>query len=168
MSNPTDRLFVGVDPGKHGSIVFTYPGMFGQGLWIKHVYDMPLKGGKVDPVGVVNILRERSAQTVLVTYEDNHQSFGNEGRSSLWAFAACCGALPYVMEALNLRALPVGPKTWKAHYGLIGSTKKGSLELARKMFPGSANLLTRAKDEGRAEALLIAHYGYEMVTKRLK
>ena len=40
----------------------------------------------------------------------------------------------------------------------LGSDKKASLAMARGLFPKNAADLTRAKDDGRAEALLLIEY----------
>lgn len=48
----------------------------------------------------------------------------------------------------------VAPRTWKKALGL-GRQKDASLRLAREHFPTMADRLTRKKDDGRAEALLI-------------
>jgi len=49
----------------------------------------------------------------------------------------------------------VSPQVWKRALGLSGKGKDGSLMLARQLFPGAAADLRRAKDDGRAEALLL-------------
>lgn len=49
------------------------------------------------------------------------------------------------------------PAAWKKALGL-GTDKKDSISMAKKLFPGAAPLLARAKDHGKAEAILIAWY----------
>ena len=60
------------------------------------------------------------------------------------------------------------PQLWKKHYGLKrekdetkAQYKGKSVELARKLFPAASSLLMLSKD-GRAEALLIAKYVYDL------
>ena len=62
----------------------------------------------------------------------------------------------------------VTPAVWKRHFGLIfpkgtpkAQIKAASRALAQKRFPALADLFKRVKDDGRAEACLIALYGYE-------
>jgi hypothetical protein len=53
----------------------------------------------------------------------------------------------------------VQPAAWKRAAGLpAGAPKAASIEAARRLLPGSAPHLTRAKDHNRADALLIAMY----------
>ena len=52
------------------------------------------------------------------------------------------------------------PASWKKHFKL--SKDKGvSRATASQRFPQNAELFKRVKDDGRAEAALIALYGYE-------
>lgn len=53
----------------------------------------------------------------------------------------------------------VTPSVWKAKMGLLNSSKGASREIARTLYPSCAPSLSRVKDDGRAEALLLAHYG---------
>ena len=55
----------------------------------------------------------------------------------------------------------VTPQTWKKVYGLKGGkeNKDMSRQKASQLFPTYANLWARKKDDGRAEAVLLAHYG---------
>jgi crossover junction endodeoxyribonuclease RuvC len=50
------------------------------------------------------------------------------------------------------------PAVWKKALGLLKKPKSASLRLARRLYPDARPFLARAKDEGRAEALLLAHY----------
>lgn len=50
------------------------------------------------------------------------------------------------------------PGVWKKAEGLIKKPKSASLRLARRLYPEARPFLARAKDEGRAEAMLLAHY----------
>lgn len=59
----------------------------------------------------------------------------------------------------------VAPKVWQRHWlrgsGEPGWSKEYALELAREFFPDMRGELERKKDDGRAEALLIALYAKE-------
>jgi crossover junction endodeoxyribonuclease RuvC len=54
----------------------------------------------------------------------------------------------------------VTPQKWQKHYGK-SSDKEHSRQLANRLFPSLADRLNRKKDDGSAEALLIAKYGSE-------
>jgi crossover junction endodeoxyribonuclease RuvC len=52
----------------------------------------------------------------------------------------------------------VSPQKWKRHFGLT-SDKDESRRAASRLLPKSAHLWARVKDDGRAEAALLAIYG---------
>jgi hypothetical protein len=60
-----------------------------------------------------------------------------------------------VIQARHIRIELVTPSVWKRALGL-GKDKDASLHKARLLFPMAE--LHLAKHDGRAEALLIAHY----------
>lgn len=70
------------------------------------------------------------------------------------------GHIECLCALLNYKLMPaVRPQEWKKHFGLRGTDKHASLELARSLFPEAAKMyLSRVKDHNRADALLIALY----------
>jgi crossover junction endodeoxyribonuclease RuvC len=75
-----------------------------------------------------------------------------------------------ILATLDIAQLPyelVMPAKWKRALGLIMpkasylDRKRASLDRARMMFPNAP--LDRQRDNGRAEAMLIAHYGQRYV-----
>jgi crossover junction endodeoxyribonuclease RuvC len=63
-----------------------------------------------------------------------------------------------MLEALKIPYGEIHPMSWKKEFMLIKQPKERSIEVARQLFPSAAERLTRKKDHGRAEALLIAEY----------
>lgn len=70
-----------------------------------------------------------------------------------WEMACVALGIPYTF---------VTPPVWKKKMfsGQPGSDKGASIARAKQLFPNMARKLTRKGDDGRAEALLIALYGY--------
>ena len=64
-----------------------------------------------------------------------------------------------VLAALAIPCTLVTPGVWKRHHGLIGGDKSESRAKAIALWPGHADLFKRRKDDGRAEAALVAVYG---------
>ncbi len=66
------------------------------------------------------------------------------------------------LAALGVKVVPVSAKRWKPVFGLSGPgvTKAHSRYMASALFPHLEKELSRQKDHGRAEALLIAVYGH--------
>lgn len=80
-----------------------------------------------------------------------------EGVVSVFAFGEAFGKVIGAVEAMNVRVLSVAPVVWKRKLGLLGTDKKASIRLACRTYRSARSRLTRVKDNGRAEALLIAH-----------
>jgi crossover junction endodeoxyribonuclease RuvC len=88
--------------------------------------------------------------------------------SSAMNFGDIFGQIKGVVRALAAIHEPlfelvlIGPARWKNLAGIEGDDrrdKEASRSLAIKLFPDGAHELLRKKDDGRAEALLIALYG---------
>lgn len=78
------------------------------------------------------------------------------GASSAFAFGMSYWGVACVVAALSIELHLVHPQTWKAHFRLT-KDKEMARALAIRLFPAAP--LTRKKDQGRAEALLLARYG---------
>tara|TARA_R100001143_G_scaffold61314_1_gene61861 strand:+ start:428 stop:892 length:465 start_codon:yes stop_codon:yes gene_type:complete len=63
-----------------------------------------------------------------------------------------------ILSEKRVRHMFVAPSKWKADMGLRGKGKEASLKLARQLFPEAIPDLMRKKDDGRAEALLLAEW----------
>lgn len=82
-------------------------------------------------------------------------SMPGQGVSSSFKFGMAYGASIAIMERFNCPWHLITPQRWKKSLNL-DSDKNKSLELARQLWPTAP--LTRKKDNGRAEALLLAEY----------
>jgi len=70
------------------------------------------------------------------------------------------GAIEMALAAHKIPVQYVTPSQWKKHFGL-SKDKGASRGLATQRFPSHASDFQRVKDDGRAEAALIALYGKE-------
>lgn len=89
--------------------------------------------------------------------EDVHSMPGN-GHVGAFTFGRSKGVLEGVCAGLGLPVTMVRPSTWKGALDL-SSDKADSLEMARSLWPSHAEVFARKKDDGRAEACLLAAYG---------
>jgi crossover junction endodeoxyribonuclease RuvC len=78
-----------------------------------------------------------------------------QGVASSFAFGVVFGSILSVLQAMQIGIDLVTPATWKRALGL-SSDKRASLDKARLLFPTAD--LHLAKHDGRAEALLLAHW----------
>lgn len=59
----------------------------------------------------------------------------------------------------ELRVIWVAPTVWKRHFDLLKQDKASSRAKAAAVFPAYEQLFARAKDDGLAEAALMAMWG---------
>ena len=78
-----------------------------------------------------------------------------QGVASTWTFAEGYGVVLGVLGALQVPVRLVTPRTWKEAAGL-GKDKNASRQRAVELWPHCSLLFARVKDDGRAEAALIA------------
>ena len=149
---PTKHV-IGIDPGFSGAIAL----LNNIGLTI---YDMPvhlIKGrNQVDAKQLNCIIKNVATEFAII--EDVH-AMPEQGVTSTFRFGYNAGILLGVLAANDVKILRVMPAVWKTALGL-SKNKKDSLALAKKTFPAYQDLFKRAKDDGRAEAALMAFMGY--------
>lgn len=87
-----------------------------------------------------------------------------QGSSSVFAFGETKGAIRGVCESLGIETKWVEPIVWKRWFG-IAKDEKGTFarEKATVVFgtTATAGMLDRVKDHNRAEACLLARYGWQ-------
>lgn len=153
------NLIVGIDPGLTGAVaVITTGGDF------VTVEDMPLqfRAGKnikkkrqVDPVALGYLF---AAFMKLGTIErvsiELVSARTGQGVTGVFSFGDSFGVLRGVVGAIGLPVDFVSPQSWKRNAGLLKTDKDESRLLALRKWHDAP--LTRKKDHGRADALLIA------------
>lgn len=151
--------YVGIDPGLSGALAIVEPVPA-----VVQVFDMPtleINGrNRLDMHALLALLREwnmlHDIKGVLV--EDVGAM---PGQAFMFPFGFACGAAQMAVTAVQLPLRLVTPQKWKKHYGLRGGkeNKDQSRLLASRLFPAHAAKWARKKDDGRAEAVLLANYG---------
>lgn len=79
-----------------------------------------------------------------------------QGAQSSMNFGDTYGKAKAVLELLGIPTTRAEPASWKRSFGLLKQEKDAARLLAIKRFPAKAKELARKKDNGRADALLIA------------
>ena len=154
------RLTIGIDPGVNGAIAWLQDGV------PAGVMDMPRRAcGRVHAERLAHQLRDiltaNTGADVLVVHE-LVGGFRGQGGASQFAFGQADGIVRGVIAALGLTWIEVRPQAWKKHFGLAKKRggepvgKDASRALVVQMFPDKAMPYLRAKDDGRAEAVLLA------------
>ena len=157
------KAVIGIDPGMTGAIA----AVSADRSTLYAVHDMPtLKTGsssRINAVLVCDILREIHCEfgiAYVAIEQVNAMPGGGQrrmGASSAFNFGRGFGCLEGVIAAMLYRIHYVRPTEWKAAARLSGKDKDCARPRALELYPGAE--LHRKRDIGRADAILIAHYG---------
>lgn len=136
---------------------------------------MPLPGNgliksKIDGRAFAELVRRRTVpgEKAHVICERVGAMGGKDNAVQIQAsLARTLGAIEAVLECLRMPPEMVSPVKWKGAFGLVNpkwkdtERKAKSLEVARRLYPALADTSLRlAKSHNRAEAVLIAHWGF--------
>jgi hypothetical protein len=92
-----------------------------------------------------------------MVYVENATAMGN---GTVSGYLKAAGAIEATVMLTGIDWVPVMPSVWKRAVGLIGEDKKGSVRLARELFPDHADSTFKFwNSHNAAEASLIALYG---------
>lgn len=164
--NYAKSLILGVDPGLSGALVW----YSGDKREIVEVIPMPLtflratgdlKEGKKKNQNLASLalsLSRLAPKTRLAVIEDVH-AMPDQGVVSMFRFGQSVGQIQGLIASHFIPFFLVTPQVWKSIFQL-SSDKLQSLSMARQLFPKQAGYFSRAKDDGIAEACLLAVYGH--------
>jgi crossover junction endodeoxyribonuclease RuvC len=148
------RPILGIDPGITGGIAFLYlDGLFPAGR--VNTIDIPTVAGEVDVDSLAHIVEECDPRVAII---ERANAMPKQGVSSTFKYGVAYGALRTICTLNRVPYHLVTPGKWKNHFKL-DSDKEKSRALAIQFWPGT-NQFSRKKDHGRAEAALIALYGW--------
>jgi crossover junction endodeoxyribonuclease RuvC len=151
---------IGIDPGITGAIAFLqddYMECIG-------LYDMPVMAlGKnkhqVNAAELAKIVHNGGNNEKPITvYLELVNAMPGQGVSSMFNFGMGYGVVQGVCAALGYPLVLVRPNVWKKIAGLIGKPKESARTLAQQLYPEQD--LSLKKHVGRADALLIARFGF--------
>lgn len=151
-------IVVGIDPGMTGAVAWWMDGQ------LTRVEDMPVievavgkgKRKQLQPSLLANMLYEGSEITRI--YLEHVQSMSGEGAVGAFSFGRGFGMIEGIIACMQTPYVLVRPAKWKGALG-VPADKGGARALACRRFPAFADRFARIKDDGRAEAALIALYG---------
>lgn len=152
---------IGVDPGLSGAIAVFRKEEFE----LVGIRDMPVmsalvgKGRVVDCIELAKLLIPFKTHKVICIIE-SVTSMPGQGVASTFKFGKAAMAPEAIAHTLGFKVHMVSPVVWKRKAKLIKKPKDASLSLAKSLFPEQSDLFRLKKHEGRAEAALIAYYGY--------
>lgn len=149
--------FVGIDPGLTGGIAIYYP----DNPTDSCVWAMPVDGKFVDADDLSVLLTFHVPPTAIAI---EHVT-SRPRQAGVFNFGLNTGIIHGVLGAMGLPFQLVASSKWKPAMGLqrypdedYKHNKERARQVAIKLFPHLADDLNRKKDDGKAEALLLAVY----------
>jgi Holliday junction resolvasome RuvABC endonuclease subunit len=158
-------IVIGIDPGLTGAVAV----LKGRSVLF---FDTPMVMVKSSGKTRNRYVPEQMAST-LAQYQDirgegdplviaieRSRPMPKQGVTSTFSVGYGAGLWRGIIAALGFECVEVEPAQWKKEMlgGTAGQDKNASILCACKKFPAAAAMLMRAKDHGRADALLIAAY----------
>jgi len=157
-------VLIGIDPGLSGAAAIVE--RTDQADRIVDVIDLPIVGeGARRRILVPELQRFIVAAQAEVAFIEDVHAMPREGVASAFKFGRACGAIEAVIAAVGLPSRLVQPKAWKKHHGLAGPDKEPSRQLVIARLPQQTNFFSRKADHGRAESVLIALYGLDLLER---
>jgi hypothetical protein len=167
------KTYVGIDPGKTGAVAIISDHFLVDRNRLSEVYFYDAEKGVnfndlAKAIVGINfnedcfVLLEK-AQVMprkrkrMVGGQEIEESAG-QGSVGMLNYGIGYGEYRGMLKALLIPFAEIHPMTWKKEFGLVHQDKDRSIQVARQLFPSVDDMLTRKKDHGRAEALLIAEY----------
>ena len=154
---------LGIDPGLSGAAALLRV----SDKSLIHVADMPVAKGRVDPVKLAGLVEMYKTYGSIAAAVELVGSMPRQ--SGAFNFGVSAGVVHGVLGALGVPCTLVSPSQWKPAMGLRkmlnesrAQNKGRARELAVKLWPGQAELFARVKDDGRAEAALLARHAIDM------
>ena len=155
-------IHIGIDPGATGAIA-----VFEVELGVLTIYDMPvmevLRGGKakkeINPYILAEILGMWKSRSNITVTMEKVGAMPGQGVSSMFQFGRGVGMLEGVLAGIGNTVNYVTPQKWQKEVAMRPG-KDGGRERAMQLFPGNASDFFRKKDDGRADAALIAYWSF--------
>ena len=153
MVDAVTETVLGVDPGAGGALA-----LLDAKADILEIADMPVVtvDGKrrVQSAAVAEIIRTWRPSIAIV---ERAISISQQSAAGSLQFGYAAGILEGAIAMAGISMAMVYPVTWKKAMGVTGD-KGGCRITASRMWPNRCQLFSRARDDGRAEACLIAAY----------
>jgi crossover junction endodeoxyribonuclease RuvC len=149
---------IGIDPGLSGAVAIISDDSL-------KVFDMPTmtvdRNGKAKRQVSANELAELLnlyAGKDCHVYVERVSAMAGQGVTSVFSFGRSFGMIEGILAALKMPVTFVAPATWTRAIGRSPG-KDASRARAMELFPNYEYFFKRVKDDGRADAALIAHWG---------
>lgn len=155
-------IILGCDPGASGALVIL--DVESNTLSIEDMPTVEIKRGTrmvrhVSAQLVAELLIDRAITHAVV---EKVGAMPGQGVASMFAFGRAAGVIEGVLAGLHIPTTYVTPQEWQKAMRVLGG-KDGARARAAQLWPKSAKEFARKKDDGRADAALIAGYGAKLI-----
>jgi crossover junction endodeoxyribonuclease RuvC len=144
---------IGIDPGLSGAIARPMPD------GSVDVWDMPTievrNKRRIDPYALASMII--AAGPVEMVVLEHVQGVQGSGATGAFTFGEGFGIIQGILVALERPTTMVRPQRWTKDLG-VSSDKGEHRRTAQRLWPASASMFARVKDDGRADAALLAHW----------
>ena len=152
-------FILGIDPGASGAIAIldTRGGLV-------DAIDMPVVEVKIGKAMKRRVAPELIAAELRMyapyakAFIERVGAMPGQGVTSMFAFGEAYGLVRGVLAGMDIPCTTVTPAVWVKAMR-VAQGKDGSRQRVMELFPGKAHLFSRVKDDGRADAALIAAWG---------
>lgn len=150
---------VGIDPGLSGAVAIFQPEL-GE-LEVLDIPTLEVKRGAstkrvISEIELAQLLEPHAG---AVAYLERVSARPGQGVTSMFNFGMTNGLIRGMLAAYSFRTTLITPQEWRRKMR-VADGKDGSRQRAMELFPACAGLFKRKKDDGRAEAALIAMAGF--------
>ena len=162
---------LGIDPGLTGALALYWPTVSIECGLRWQIIDTPTKDdvSELDARELMTWVQRFTPEIAVIERARAMPSFGKGDRRAMgstgaFRYGGIYHSVIAVLECCGVKVVRVEPASWKKYFGLKGSDKEQSRSAALKLFPEAGSYLQRKKDQNRAEAILIASYGFHRAT----
>lgn len=167
----TPIRILGIDPGLNGG--YAVITSTGQLIQASHFPTHQIKkNGKnstqLDGVALADALKATNATHAFVEVVSSRPR-----QAGQFQFGVNCGLVHGILNALDIPFTLVAPASWKSAFGIKRQEDETKAQIksearakAAHWFPDHEHLFRRVKDDGVAEATLIAFYGIYLLAQK--
>jgi Holliday junction resolvasome RuvABC endonuclease subunit len=159
---------IGIDPGKAGGLAIIHKNGH------VRIMPMPLAGESIDASAIHDWIDEfliYDHHKLPSAWVEKVHAMPGQGVSSMFKFGYTVGIIHGIITTMGIPLYLVAPQTWKKSVlmDMAKVDKSASAEFCRRVYPDVSLLATprsRKFHSGMADALCIAHYGYERLNAK--
>jgi Holliday junction resolvasome RuvABC endonuclease subunit len=147
------HTILAIDPGLTGALAFIVLPDTSRVA----VYDMPVVNGEVNARELRDLIAKFKPDAAII---EQVGPMPRDGVRQAWRFSSAYTTANVVCFMMGIPTSRVTPATWKKDMKVKGghAGKEQCRALALRMFPECAASFSRKKDQGRAEAALLAFH----------